>query len=587
MMKTGALLLLAIGALLVQTTTAETAVGASIGNFTNRPIPAIPAQLSIPFIPCGGPDNRTCPKLHRCVRNLNGIPCKPSDPECYGHCEKIEHQICNPNLIGTDQIQQQCTPAEPVCIDNPKCDPLTQKDCRGICVAKCRSKSIPCEHGLICMDIDDTCDPSDPDLDCPGLCVHPTTIPPPPPLYPDVEGCGGHADTLVCAKDSHCVHPDDKPCDPNKQKHCHGRCVQAVHPPCKFGQKDQCKNTGTDETQCIKDPKCDHTKGKKCPGICVAPCDGIQGLQCKNGLECDRSGIPVNCADCTGVCVHPSVVGHPKPLTGCSALPHRKFIDLSNLGKKFKHVKVHGGKPTLVQVPPNCKPLVIVAKPLDKKKAVLAPQLLKDGDKRPSVNVSLIALRNLENGTCATIDGSQRYVQTRRGTKRTEYDPLLNKLYLLDAQTAVVDSFFDVFFEIEVAQNEAAHLKFKCRGREPNGQTCGGKGDVECPHGSHCVPDHLCDSTTNPHCHGRCVAPEECVGIGSACAANHVCVENPKDMCDDPNDLDNCVGICAPQCAGFANFQCPTGLECVDIPDTCDPMNGGAGCPGACLHPSH
>jgi hypothetical protein len=36
-------------------------------------------------------------------------------------------------------------------------------------------------------------------------------------------------------------------------------------------------------------------------------------------------------------------------------------------------------------------------------------------------------------------------------------------------------------------------------------------------------------------------------------------------------------------CGGIAGIPCPEGFKCVDVPgDGCDPLHGGADCPGVC-----
>ena len=36
-------------------------------------------------------------------------------------------------------------------------------------------------------------------------------------------------------------------------------------------------------------------------------------------------------------------------------------------------------------------------------------------------------------------------------------------------------------------------------------------------------------------------------------------------------------------CGGIAGIPCPEGFKCVDVPgDGCDPLHGGADCPGRC-----
>ncbi|WP_437779307.1 hypothetical protein [Sorangium sp. So ce1097] len=77
-----------------------------------------------------------------------------------------------------------------------------------------------------------------------------------------------------------------------------------------------------------------------------------------------------------------------------------------------------------------------------------------------------------------------------------------------------------------------------------------------------------------------------CGGITSrGCGGTNQCVDDPDDDCDPRRDAD-CGGLCVGEpCGGFAGFACDWGYVCVDdLRDTCDPDNGGADCPGTCLH---
>jgi hypothetical protein len=69
-----------------------------------------------------------------------------------------------------------------------------------------------------------------------------------------------------------------------------------------------------------------------------------------------------------------------------------------------------------------------------------------------------------------------------------------------------------------------------------------------------------------------------------ACIKGKHCVANPKPTCvDDVNDAGVDAGSKPPSCGGFAGFPCPGTGQCVDVPnDSCDPMHGGADCPGQC-----
>ncbi|SPO07501.1 uncharacterized protein DNG_10195 [Cephalotrichum gorgonifer] len=70
------------------------------------------------------------------------------------------------------------------------------------------------------------------------------------------------------------------------------------------------------------------------------------------------------------------------------------------------------------------------------------------------------------------------------------------------------------------------------------------------------------------------------------CADDHACVDDPRKggcgmACDD-------TGICVPpgleMCGGFAGFECPEGLHCIDNPfDDCTAEAGWADCAGVCV----
>ncbi|WP_437957653.1 hypothetical protein WME76_41120 [Sorangium sp. So ce119] len=77
-----------------------------------------------------------------------------------------------------------------------------------------------------------------------------------------------------------------------------------------------------------------------------------------------------------------------------------------------------------------------------------------------------------------------------------------------------------------------------------------------------------------------------CGGItGRGCPGTNQCVDDPDDDCDPRRDAD-CGGLCVGDpCGGFAGLACDRDYVCVDdLRDTCDPDNGGADCPGTCLH---
>lgn len=68
-----------------------------------------------------------------------------------------------------------------------------------------------------------------------------------------------------------------------------------------------------------------------------------------------------------------------------------------------------------------------------------------------------------------------------------------------------------------------------------------------------------------------------------------ICYTGISDDCDEDCGAADCLGECrlvveGEQCGGFAGFQCPDGLECVDEKgDDCSPNCGGADCIGICL----
>jgi hypothetical protein len=100
---------------------------------------------------------------------------------------------------------------------------------------------------------------------------------------------------------------------------------------------------------------------------------------------------------------------------------------------------------------------------------------------------------------------------------------------------------------------------------------------------------HAAAAGTSVAHEGECEAPEGqfCGGFGNLpCPDGQQCVDDPNDDCDPMNGGADCGGVCVtPQfCGGFANLQCPEGQECADNPDDgCDPMNGGADCGGICV----
>jgi hypothetical protein len=85
--------------------------------------------------------------------------------------------------------------------------------------------------------------------------------------------------------------------------------------------------------------------------------------------------------------------------------------------------------------------------------------------------------------------------------------------------------------------------------------------------------------------------PEVCGGFaGFECPEGLTCIDDPSDDCDPEHGGADCIGICVeprPEvCGGFAGFECPKGLTCIDDPsDDCDPKHGGADCIGICVEP--
>jgi hypothetical protein len=67
-----------------------------------------------------------------------------------------------------------------------------------------------------------------------------------------------------------------------------------------------------------------------------------------------------------------------------------------------------------------------------------------------------------------------------------------------------------------------------------------------------------------------------------ACVKGKHCELKPTPTCVD-NASDGGTAGAPPSCGGFAGLACPGMGQCVDVPgDSCDPMHGGADCPGQC-----
>ena len=125
------------------------------------------------------------------------------------------------------------------------------------------------------------------------------------------------------------------------------------------------------------------------------------------------------------------------------------------------------------------------------------------------------------------------------------------------------------------------------------GRACGFK-IADCADDMTCVPDspsctdmQVCAGTcqfTNeyPSCGGHVIPSESTTcGEGSECLDDPRLPKNCGMACDRPGI---CVPLDAPQCSGFAGFQCPEKLFCYDLPnDGCDPDDGGNDCIGVCL----
>jgi hypothetical protein len=147
---------------------------------------------------------------------------------------------------------------------------------------------------------------------------------------------------------------------------------------------------------------------------------------------------------------------------------------------------------------------------------------------------------------------------------------------------------------------------------------CGGFAGVACPRGLECVDDPNDDCSPEnggADCPGVCVEPapvceadtdadgrcdaddSECNADGQPLLCRRVAPICPRGTV--PEVVNNCyTDVCVTWaecgqpvepidfCGGFAGFECPRGLECVDDPnDDCDPANGGADCIGVCLPP--
>lgn len=123
----------------------------------------------------------------------------------------------------------------------------------------------------------------------------------------------------------------------------------------------------------------------------------------------------------------------------------------------------------------------------------------------------------------------------------------------------------------------------------PQETACGGWLGDTCGQGEYCHFDEAANC-------GFGDATGTCTDLPTACTQ----MFGPVCGCDGETYANSChanangvskksLGACetpAPFCGGFANIQCPDGLECVDDPDDdCDNANGGADCGGICVEP--
>ena len=94
---------------------------------------------------------------------------------------------------------------------------------------------------------------------------------------------------------------------------------------------------------------------------------------------------------------------------------------------------------------------------------------------------------------------------------------------------------------------------------------------------------------------GLCVSPEVLDAllpgvfpwVPGPASEGFECIDVP-DSCDPENGGADCSGFCVEldfhECGGFLGLACPQDRACLDIPgDGCDPRNGGADCGGYCV----
>lgn len=135
----------------------------------------------------------------------------------------------------------------------------------------------------------------------------------------------------------------------------------------------------------------------------------------------------------------------------------------------------------------------------------------------------------------------------------------------------------------------------------PPPPSCAGLTGEPCPDGYRCVddPSDSCDAGIAADCPGVCeIDPAslcrtdaDCPPVPVACAP---CADGslacPRSVCDEAGRCRVDVRACPEPgfCGGFAGFECPEGMACVDDEsDDCDPNACGADCTGICIPEVH